>query len=218
MSERLLRPDAGRIRDTAPGAHDLAKLPAGATLVRVHPLGGVHPSAWNELRSFGPTKSRFDHQPPPRRNHPRRRIGYLTTGPTAFVAALAEHFQDDSGRVGPFDLAIGLPTITLFETAEDLTLLDLDAGWVTRAGGNQAIRSGPRGVCRDWARAIYRHHTTLHGLAFGSSVWGPGRCIVMWERATGVFPAAPTATRRLDDPALAPAVMNAALTLGTYVL
>jgi hypothetical protein len=218
VSERLARPIASRIRDTIPEANDLAMLAAGTTLVRIHPLGGARRVGWNELRSFGPTKSRFDHQTLPRRNHPTRRIAYLTTGPNAFVAALAEYFQDDGGRVRPFDLALDLPTITLFTTVDDLTLLDLDAGWVTRAGGNQAVRTGPRGVCRDWARAIYRHHTDLQGLAFGSSIWGPGRCIVLWERASTAFPAAPEATRRLDDPAIMSAVMNAALTLGTYVL
>lgn len=97
-------------------------------------------------------------------------------------------------------------------------LLDLDGRWVTRAGGNQAIRSGPRGVCRDWARAIYRQHHNLHGIAFGSSVWGSGQCLAVWERGTAAFPTAPTATRRLNDPSLALAVMNAAVTLGTYVL
>jgi len=218
VSEHLPRPDGARVRDTVPTSAELTVLAAGTTLVRVHPLGGAHPTAWNELRAFGPTKSRFDHQPLPRRNHPTRRIAYVTTGANAFVAALAEYFQDDAGGVGPFDLGLRLPTVTLFETASALTLLDLDGGWVTRAGGNQAIRSGPRGVCRDWARAIYRHHTNVHGLTFGSSMWGPGRCVAMWERATPAFPAAPTATRRLDDPAIALAVMNAALTLGTYVL
>ena len=218
MSEHLPRPDGARIRSTAPTADDLSVVPVGTTLVRVHPLGGAHPTGWNELRSFGPTKGRFDHQPLPRRNHPTRRIAYLTTGHSAFTAALAEFFQDDGGGVPPFDLALRQPTITMFETVTALTLLDLGGGWITRAGGNQAIRTGPRGTCRDWSRAIYRHHTNVQGLLYGSSVWGPGRCLALWERAIPASPAAPTATRQLDDPAIAPAVMDAALTLGTFVL
>lgn len=218
MTEWLPPPVDARVRATVPEPGHLAVLPAGTTLVRVHALGGVHPAAWNELRRFGPTTSRFDHHTLPRRDHPTRRTAYLTTGPDAFVAALAEHFQDDGGRVGPFDLALRRPAITLFEMATPLTLLDLDTGWVTRAGGNQAIRTGPRGVSRDWSRAIYRHHRTVQGLAFGSSVWGPGRCIALWERGAKVFPAAPTATRQLDDPVLLSAVMHAAQRLGTYVL
>jgi hypothetical protein len=193
-------------------------LPAGTTLVRVHPLAGPHPTAWNQLRAFGPTKSRFDHQPPPRRDHPTRRIAYLTMGTEAFVAALAEYFQDDGGGVAPMDLTLRQPAITMFEAATELVLLDLDSGWVTRAGGNQAIRTGPRGVCRAWSRAIYRHHRGVHGLVYGSSVWGPGRCLALWERATSALPTTPTATRRLDDPTITLAVMDAARRLGTYVL
>lgn len=218
MTDRLPRPDGGRIRDSAPGADELIVVPEGTFLVRVHPLGGPRPTAWDELRAFGPTKSRFDHQPLPRRNHPSRRIAYVTTGPDAFVTALAEWFQDDGGGVGPFDLARGRPAITIIETAAELTLLDLDGGWVTRAGGNQAIRTGPRGVCRDWSRAIHRHHRHVQGLAHGSSVWGPGRCLALWERAAPAFPEAPTATRLLDDPTLVGAVMDGAHQLGTYVL
>lgn len=218
MTERLARPENVRIRDTIPGPDEVQVLPAGTTLVRVHPLGGTYPTAWNEFRAFGPTKSRFDHQPPPRRNHPTRRISYLTTGPEAFVAALAEWFQDDGGGVGPFDLALRSPAVTILVTTSQLTLLDLNGGWVTRAGGNQAIRTGPRGVCRDWSRTIYRHRQHLHGLAFGSAVWGPGRCLALWERASSVFPAAPTATRQLADPGMKPVIMNAAQRLGTYIL
>jgi hypothetical protein len=218
VSERLPPPDSTRIRDTSPQPDELQVLPAGSLLVRVHPLGGPHPVAWNELRAFGPTSSRFDHQPPPRRNHPSRRIAYVTTGADAFVAALAEWFQDDGGGVAPFDLSRRRPAITVLETATDLVLLDLTSGWVTRAGGNQAIVTGPRRVCRDWSRAIYRHHRDVLGLAFGSSVWGPGRCAALWERAAPAFPTGPVATRLLDDPAMSVPVMDAASRLGTYVV
>lgn len=174
--------------------------------------------AWSELRAFGPTASRFDHHPLPRREHPKRRVAYAAIGPRAFVAAIAEHFQRSGGGVGPLDLALRQPTATIFELAAPLVLLDLDSGWITRAGGNQAIRTGPRGVTRDWARAIHRHHKDVHGLAYGSSVWGPGRCIVVWERAAAALPSAPLATRQLDDPGLRGAVVTVAAELGTFVL
>lgn len=209
MSERLPAPTTARVRDTPIEPGDVVVLEAGTPVVRIHRLSGPHPLAWNALRSYGPTSSRFDHHPPPTRVHPRRRITYLTWGPEAFVTALAEYFQHDGGGVAPFDLAFGDPVITTFVCAVELRLLDLAGGWVTRAGGNQAIRSGPRGVCRDWARAIYRHHPGLHGLAYGSSVWGPGQCIALWERGAAAFPVAPLTTRRLDDPAIAAAVADA---------
>ena len=218
MSELLPAPDSARIRSTTPTGDELVVLPPGTRLVRVHALGGSHPTAWDELRRFGPTKSRFDHHPLPRRVHPRRRIAYVTVGADAFTAALAEWFQDDAGGVAPFDLRLRQPTITLFDTIDDLRLLDLDGGWVTRAGGNQAIRTGPRAVCRDWARSIYDSHRSIDGLVYGSSVWGPGRCIALWDRSQIAFPAAPVATRLLDDPALADLVARAAAKLGSYVL
>ncbi len=73
-------------------------------------------------------------------------------------------------------------------------------------------------MAREWARAIYRHHGTLQGVAYGSSVWGPGSCVALWERAEPAFPAHPTAVRTLDDPSILPAVSNAASELSTYVL
>lgn len=215
MTERLPRPAAGRIRDASPLPGEITGLPIGTVLVRVHALGGQHPLGWDELRAFGPTTSR-DHHPPPRRVHPSRRIAYATIGGEAFTAALAEFFQDGAGGVGPMDLVTRTPTMTAFELDAGLTLLDLDSGWVTRAGGNQAIRTGPRGVARDWARAIYRHHGDLDGLAYSSSVWGPGRCVALWERAEHALPSAPVLTRALDDPHLHVAVAIAAEQLGTF--
>lgn len=170
------------------------------------------------MRSYGPTMSRFDHHTTPRRAHPARSIAYLTHGPTRFVAAIAEYFQDANGGVGPIDRSDRQPAITQFELVGDLRLLDLDGGWVTRAGGNQAIISGRRSRAREWARAIYSEHPSLQGLAFGSSVWGPGHCIALWDRGSSVIPAAPLTSRTLDDPVLDVALANAALALGTYLL
>ncbi len=173
---------------------------------------------WNGMRSYGPTTSRFDHHTAPRRAHPSRSIAYLTYGPTRFVAALAEFFQDGNGGVGPIDRSNRQPAMTQFELAADVQLLDLDSGWVTRAGGNQAIISGRRSRAREWARAIYSEHPSMQGVAFGSSVWGPGHCIALWDRGLPAIPGAPLTSRTLDDPVLGVALANAALALGTYLL
>jgi hypothetical protein len=215
LSERLPRPDAARVGATVPHPRELYRLPAGTLLVRVHPTSGPWPCAWDEFRFFGPTSSRFDHQTPPRRVHPTRGITYVTHGTSAFTATLAEYFQDGDGRVGPIDRRANRPMITTFELTGDLTLLNLESGWVTRAGGNQAITSGVRSRSREWARTIYRHFP-VDGLSYGSSVWGPGFCCVLWERAAASFPSSPLASRLLDDPYLAPALGQAAIDLGTY--
>ncbi len=91
-------------------------------------------------------------------------------------------------------------------------------GWVTRASGSQAISTGTRVRSREWARAIYRAHPHLVGLAYRSSVWGPGRCAVLWERAERAFPKTPSATRTLDDPALAIPIATPATKLGTFAV
>lgn len=186
--------------------------------MRIHALGGSHPIAWNAMRSFGPTTSRFDHHTLPRRTHPTRAIAYLTHGSTRFTAALAEYFQDANGGVGPIDRSNRQPIITQFELTEDLLLLDLESGWVTRAGGNQAIISGRRSRPREWARSIYAEQPSMQGLAFRSSVWGPGRCVALWDRGSSAIPSAPLTSRSLDDDGLDAPLANAALELGTYLL
>lgn len=169
------------------------------------------------MRSFGPTSSRFDHHTTPRRVHPTRSIAYLTYGPTRFVAAISDYFQDANGGVGPIDRSHRRPAITQFELATNLRLLDLDSGWAARAGGNQAIVSGRRSRARDWARAVYAEHPSIQGLAFGSSVWGPGHCIALWDRGSSAIPAAPLTSRTLDDPTLDAALANVAVALGAYL-
>jgi len=218
VSQGLPKPPLARIRATVPAADEVITLRRGTRLVRVHPLAGPHPSAWNAFRSVGPTKSRFDHHTYPRRDHPRRRIAYVTLGSEAFVTALAECFQDDGGGIGPIETRRDRPVMTVFTLAAAVTVLDLDGGWITRAGGNRAISTGPRARARDWARAIYRAHPKLAGLAYQSSAWGPGRCVALWERAEPALPPDPDAIRALDDSSLGGAVAGAALRLGTFVL
>jgi hypothetical protein len=108
--------------------------------------------------------------------------------------------------------------MTVFSITEELPLLELDSGWVTRVGGNQAIKTGPRAVARAWAQAIYEAHgDKVWGLAYGSSVWGPGRSIALWETAQFTPPPDPSLSRTMSDPALKPAIDEAAEALKTVV-
>jgi hypothetical protein len=216
VTERLPRPDSALIERTVPRRGDILVIAAGDPLVRIHQLGGPHPVAWNEFRAWGPTRSRFDHHTLPRRVQDRR-VAYLTRGRSAFSAALAEYFQDNSGGVLPINVSSDRTAVTVIQPSRSLRLLNLDSGWVTRAGGNQAIRTGSRAMAREWSRAIYRHHD-IDGVAYSSSVWGPGRCVALWERAESAMPSAPTAHRMLDDPAIIDAVAAAAADLGTALL
>jgi hypothetical protein len=219
LSERLPAPTAAAVAAAVPLPEDLAILDTDEFLVRVHAVGGPYPAAWNELRRFGPTKSRFDHHTYPRRVQDRG-IAYVAHGAGAFTTALAEYFQDDSGAgVGPIDRHHNEPAVSVFRLDRPVQLLDLSSGWMTRAKGNQAIRTGARGRAREWARAIYTQHGgVVTGLAFGSSVWGPGRCAALWESSEDAFPAAPLATRLLSDPALAVPLAKTAEDLGTFIV
>jgi hypothetical protein len=216
LTEHLPEPDPARVAAAAVTADDTVVLPAGSRLVRVHCLAGAHPVAWDGFRSYGPTTSRFDHHVPPPAVQDRA-IAYVTYGEGAFVAGLGEFFQHGE-RAGPIDRSRCRAAVTAFDTTRDLVLLDLHGGWVTRAGGNQAITSGPREPTRRWARAVYDAHAGVDGVAWRSSVWGPGRCAALWERAADALPAAPAATRTLDDPLLAAAVADAAARLGVHTV
>lgn len=216
MTERLPRPDTALIAETSPRRSDILVISAGDLLVRIHTLGGPHPVSWNEFRAWGPTRSRFDHHTLPRGLQDRR-VAYLTRGRDAFTTALAEYFQSNSGGVSPINVSARRTAVTVIQPTRAVRLLNLDSGWVTRAGGNQAIRSGSRAMARRWAQEIHRHHD-VDGVAYSSSVWGPGRCIALWERAESAMPAAPTAHRLLDDPAIIDAVSAAALALGTFIV
>lgn len=218
MSEHLPEPDVERIAATTPGPDDLRELPAGTVVLRLHPLTGPHPCAWDEFRHWGPTGSRFDQHPLPPADHPGRGVMYLAAGDEAFTTAIAEYFQDDRGTVGPVDRRRRGLAASAFELAASVQLLDLGSGWVTRAGGNQAICSGPRSASRAWARAIYDEHLTVAGLYYPSSIWGPGRCIALWERGASALPAECTLHRTLADPVLDGPVATAVEALGTITI
>lgn len=213
MTERAAPPDDERVATTAIAPEDLVVVPRGELVLRLHPLAGAHPRAWDEMRAWGPSRAWFDHHPLPRRVHPTRRIAYLATGRTALACALAETFQAGT-TIGPIDRGRFRMQMTAFRLAHDIQLLDLEGGWLTRAGGNQAVLTGPRGTARAWARGIYRHHVTVDGLLYRSSVWGPGRCIALWERGAHAIPPHPEATAPLVDPGLYTALAAAADDLG----
>ena len=218
VSQRLPGPDAARIAATVPGADELVEVPAGTRVLRIHPLAGAHPCAWNDSRFYGPTSARFDHHPPPPHTHPTRSVIYGALGDEAFTAAIAEFFQDDAGTVGPIDRVLRAPAATAFTLAAPIRVLDLRTGWVTRAGGNQAIMSGSRSRARDWARAIYRSHTDVQGLMYASSVWGPGLCVAIWDRGAAGIPAANDLHRSLVDPVMDGPLAVAAGRLGTVLV
>jgi hypothetical protein len=208
VTERLPAPDTTKLPVLDGG--DVRVLDRGQLIGRIHAQAGSRPSRWDEFRAFGPTTSRFDHQPPPRRVHPSRAVLYGApalpglAGPVTPVLAtcLAECFRDR----GVIELSRDSPYFAVFRTARAVRLLDLaDTTWVTRAGGNAAISSGLRSVARQWARTIYRHYTgadAVDGLIDTCSNIPSARSLVLWERARDAVPARPLVHRPLADPSL----------------
>ena len=149
-----------------------------------------------------------------------RGIAYFAFGAEAFTTAIAEAFQDASGAgVSPVDGEAGNPTMTKTPLIREVKVLDLDSSWVTRAGGNQSIRTGPRQDSREWTRAIYdAHKASIEGLAYSSSVDGPGRCVALFEMASTALGESPETTRQINDASMETPMSNALRTLGTFML
>lgn len=202
MTERLPPvPDRAKFPDLSDKY--VRTLPAGTRMSRIYFAGGEYPAVWNRFRANGPTKARFDHQPPPPKIHPKRRVAYCTPttyGPDgepypSMKVCLAECFRDK----GAVDLQRDDPYFTVFDTTRPLVLLDVsDTDWVTDAGGNSALTSGVRGSARNWARAIYRTYTAVDGIFYAPSNVPVARACALWERAEAAVPDRPLLNDPLD--------------------
>lgn len=181
-----------------PPPHQLATIPAAtalwttSTLVwRVYFQGGPFPSRWDELRTFGPTGSRFDHHLPPPSVQDRGILYAAKHGPTC----IAEVFQDTR----TIDRRSRTPWLVGFRLARDVTLLDLTGAWPTMAGASTAIHSGPRARARRWSQAIYAVYPHVEGILYCSSMDASRPALALFERARPALPRSPEFHRSLDD-------------------
>ena len=189
---------------------DIRTVPQGTRLWRIYFQGGGHPTAWNALRHFGPTNSRFDHHLSPRATQDRGILYAATEGSVPF----AEVFQED--RV--IDRRRNDPWLVAFDLAAPVALLDLAGDWPTRAGASAAINSGPRPRARRWSQRIYEAYPTLVGLWYPSSMGGDRPVVALYERAAAALPTRPVFHRALADPALTAIVLRAAGRFGYAVV
>ena len=199
MTEALPDPDVKRF--PALEQDHLRGVDSQHLLFRIYSVVGAHPMRWDQFRRFGPTSGRFDHHPEgDRQVHPGHGVWYggldQPGGRSALATVVAEAFQQT--RVIPLRSRRRWMVITA--PARPLRLLSLDSSWITQAGGNAAIRSGPRVQARKWARAIHRHYPEIDGLAWSSSVYPPGSAVVLWELRNTPSPfATPVLNRPLAD-------------------
>lgn len=182
-------------------AEQTVTLQEGDRLLRIYASAGKPTTRWWEFRRWGPTAARFDHHPdgPSRLGHSVWYAALETPDdngqPTGLATVLAERFQDTRtvpARSRNISLAICNP-------AKTLTLLNLEPDWLTQAGGNAAIASGPRHQSRKWARAIRHTYPRIDGLIWQSSVFRPGVAIVLWDQPRPALAPNPLLNRPLAD-------------------
>lgn len=197
MSEFLPPPDLSLF----PAMKDeyLHVIDSSVWMGRIYFAAGSYPTTWSEFRTFGPTSSRFDHHPDPPEVHPDHGVMYVAPAlvdargrtMSALQTALLECFRD----AGVVDAVADDPYFVLFQPTRPLKLLDLaDSDWVTVAGGNAAISSGPRYRSREWARAIYSHYQAadaVDGVLYTTSNRPASRSVALWERAADALPNRP---------------------------
>lgn len=210
-SAKLPPPDLAVLEQAEP---EYYLLPADTGLSRIHDTGGHHPSAWNELRCWGPHPNfRFDPHPDgsPMVHPSTFGVAYLALD---VATAFAEVFQEKR-IIAPTPSQ----TLTVFPTQIELRLLDLTDTWPGRVGAAHAINgSENKAATRAWARAFHLTYVDAHGLLYQSSMTGR-RAIALFDNATqdGVFPRDPSYTRPLRDRAARGVLLAAAAEIGYVV-
>lgn len=135
------------------------------TLWRIFSTTGPYPSAWNELRTFGPLPGqRFDPHPLPQGEHPGVGVLYASTTP---VTAFAEVFQDT--RI--IDRVQNGRTLASFKPTRELILLDLTSNFPVRNNGAAAMQMDDKQHTQTWARAVHDQlGTKIDGMYHLSSI------------------------------------------------
>lgn len=207
---KLPPPRLHRIREVGGQYH---VLPAGSTLWRIHTTAGPHAVAWNELRRFGPIRRfRFDPQPSgPPTVHPIEGVIYLAPD---IATCMAETFQDTRSI-----RATAARSLSGFETATELHLLDLTGDWPLKVGAAHAINAtAAKQTTKAWAVALRTCFPSADGLWYLSSLTGrPAAALFSPAEAHGVFPVGATFSQQLDNPALRPWLLKAAADIGYRV-
>ncbi len=194
-------PSVDELRELRP---ELRTLRSGTTVARIYARGGRHPGGWSDFRVVGPVPTaRFDHHV----EGGQRGVFY---GARSLTTCVAEVFQDT--RI--VDRSAADRCLAAFRLERAVRLLDLTGDWPTRAGGSQAIASGPRTRAQAWARAIYEAYPRVEGLWYPSSMHGGRPALVFFERAADALPADPEVDVPLSHPGLLPDLVRAADALG----
>jgi hypothetical protein len=124
--------------------------------------------------------------------------------------AIAEAFRDE--RV--IDRRRDEPYLARFRLVSRVVALDLSTDWPTRAGGSQAVCSGPRPTSQAWSRAIWEDLREIAALLYSSSMRGGGTNVAFYERAEPAIAPAPDRNLPLSLPAFERDLIRFATELG----
>lgn len=180
-------------------------------MARIYFAGGEHPVAWNELRYFGPTTSRFDHHQRNAEDEPCLQDRGILYAADHVRTCIAECFQS-TRRI---NRARGEPWLVVFTVRSALRLVDLTGSFVTRLGASTAMHSGRTPTAREWARWLYEGYPDTMGIAYCSSMNGNAPAYALTERVlnSDALPDDPDFNRPLVDPTLVNLLDEAATVL-----
>ena len=119
----------------------------------------------------------------------------MTYAATDVVTCLAEVFA--ASRV--VDVGRRAPYLTGWRPTRVLTLLDLTETWPIRNGASHLLTSGPKSVCRAWARAVDTEWPDLDGLWSVSTMTGRPM-VTLFTAAADAFPRRPAFSRTAGQP------------------
>lgn len=180
-------------------------------LWRVHRTAGAHVLPWNRFRTYGPLPSmRWDPHPG---EAPAAGSDGVLYAAADIATCLAEVYQ--ASRV--VDTVSGAPALTAWSPLRALRLLDLTGTWPLRNTASAALTAAPRGVCRQWARAIGTTWPDLDGLYAPSTMTGRPNA-VLWQPAADSTPDLPAFSRPLSTPMVWSIAQAAAVEIGYGIL
>lgn len=155
---------------------------------------GAYARPFGTMRAYGPLLSaRFDPHPEPASDISGELVLYAACD---LLTAIAERYQR---RRMVYLSDPDSPIAFSWPATRDLNLVDVTNVGAVRLGASHAINSGPKAVCRRWARAIRATWPDTDGMRYSSSMTGRD-CTVLWAPANDTFPPWPAFAEFIASP------------------